>query len=86
MELICDPDVQAVLEFMQERIPACRLVASAEGLPQLARLLWGHFPQESCRHLRLEVPKLRPLQSVASESSPGPEYADDGSAAAGDGR
>src|SRR5277367_2447076 len=42
-----DQDVQAVLEFMQSKIQASKLVAVAESLPQIARLLWSQYPQES---------------------------------------
>ena len=85
MKVIIDPGVQSVLEFMQERLPMCRLVAIAESLPQMARLLWGHCPQESCNALALEVPKSlsRPR---AIESGPEQSCVDGGFAAVADDR
>ena len=82
MELIVDPDVKSVLEFMQRRLPTCKLVAVAECLPQMARLLWTSYPQEACRVLALEVPKTdlaHPSQLSATESAPEAPYAGDGS-------
>ena len=55
MAFECDQDVQAVLEFMQSNIEASKLEAVADCLPQLARLLWGHNPQEPIRAISLEV-------------------------------
>ena len=55
MQFEIDPDVQAVLEFMQGRIQACKLVGIAEALPQIAKLLWGHNPQEPVRVVSLEI-------------------------------
>ena len=60
MELMIDPDVQAVLEFMQSNLQASRLVAVACALPQMATLLWGHYPQEHCCALTLTMPKPHP--------------------------
>lgn len=86
MELIINPDVKSILEFMQDRIPVCRLVAIAESLPSMAKLLWDRYPQEPCPALTLDVPKLTsPSQPNATESAPGQPCADGGSvAAAGD--
>lgn len=87
MELIINPDVKSVLEFMQDRIPACRLVAIAESLPSLAKLLWDRYPQEPSPALTLELLKLRsPSQPSASESGLGLPCADDGFVAARDGQ
>lgn len=57
MELKLDSDVQAVAEYMQDKIAAGKLVAVAEQLPQLARLLWSQFPQEPCAGASLVLPK-----------------------------
>lgn len=42
-----DRDVKAVLEFMQMNIEASKLIAAADCLPQVAKLLWQHYPQQS---------------------------------------
>ena len=47
MELILDPDVKAVAEFMQSQIPASRLVSVADGLAKLAPILWDKYEAES---------------------------------------
>jgi hypothetical protein len=39
-------ETQAVLEFMQSNIPVSRIIAVAETLPQMAKLLWAMHPQE----------------------------------------
>lgn len=44
--VVLNEHVKAVLEFMQSNIPASKLIGAAEKLPEMARLLWGHFPQE----------------------------------------
>jgi hypothetical protein len=68
-----DPDAQSVLEFMQARIPVDKLVSIADSLPQMARLLWGHYPQRPCHLIGLEVPKTSNLsQSTANEYVPVP--------------
>lgn len=55
MELVLDSDVRGVAEFMQRTIPAVKLLAVAEALPQLARLLWENFQQEPIRAAMLQV-------------------------------
>ena len=69
MQFEIDPDVQAVLEFMQGRIQACKLVGIAEALPQMARLLWNHNGQEPvhpCSLTYLGLADVRPLASTGS--------------------
>jgi hypothetical protein len=74
MQLVADEHVKAVLEFMQANIPTSKLCGVADSLPQLTRLLWGHFPQEPCCVLTLNLEKTirsgqeRQSQSVAKES------------------
>ena len=53
MQLIFDPEVQAVAEFMQERIPANRLANVASGLAKIAPLIWGHYQAEDVKTIRL---------------------------------
>jgi hypothetical protein len=57
MNLITDPDIKAVLEFMQQKIPANKLVGVAERIPPMARLLWDVYPQQPCRPLAFDLPK-----------------------------
>ena len=42
MEVMIDPDLNAVAEFMQRTVPAARLVGVANKLAEIAGLLWGH--------------------------------------------
>lgn len=58
MNLNIDPDVKAVLEFMQANIAAPRLVGIANRLPEMAKLLWGHHPQEPCVPGSFHLPKM----------------------------
>jgi hypothetical protein len=53
MKFEVDPHVQAVAVFMQERIPAGRLVGVAMGVSAIAPFLWGHHTQEQVRTLTL---------------------------------
>jgi hypothetical protein len=69
MQFVVDEHFKAVVEFMQCKIPTEKLIGISDRLPEIARLLWGHFPQEPCTLLSLVVPKLCPSQSTATESS-----------------
>ena len=84
MELVIDSDVKNVAEFMQSSIAAGRLFAVAKGLSELAPLLWGTYGDERLQTLRLAEPtilgRVPHIRSVASESSPVLESADDDSA------
>jgi hypothetical protein len=44
MEIVIDEHAKMVLEFMQENIPASRLIGVAESLPQMARAPVGNHP------------------------------------------
>lgn len=73
--VVMDSDVQAVAEFMQERIAASRLVAVADGLGAVAPLLWGQYQPEAVQALRLvSAPPISGdgprTQSIASGSVP----------------
>jgi len=65
MNVQLDKDFQAVLEFMQEKLPTSKLVTIAERLPAMARLLWGHVQQEPFTAIALSVTKDYPSQSDA---------------------
>ena len=56
MEIVIDPDVQAVAEFMQRNVPAARLASVAKALNELGPLLWGASaatPKETVRAICL---------------------------------
>jgi hypothetical protein len=76
MELKTDNHVKQVVEFMQTNIPESKLIGVADAVPQMARLLWGHVPQESFAVCHLSVAKSGPSQSCASESAPALACAD----------
>lgn len=57
MELKLDQDLQSVAEFMQENIPASKLMSVAEAMPKVAWLLWSNSPQEPCIPASLTLPK-----------------------------
>ena len=57
MQIEVDSNAKAVLEFMQTTIPSNQLLGVAEVVPQLARLLWGKYPQEPCVAVALTSPK-----------------------------
>ena len=57
MTIEMNPDVQAVIEFMQATVEASRLVGVAESIPQIARLLWSDGLQEPCYPIALVLPK-----------------------------
>jgi len=57
MDIVVDPDLQATLEFMRDKITASKLVAVAKRLPEMATLIWGHFPQEEYVPVSLVLPK-----------------------------
>jgi hypothetical protein len=73
LQLIADADVQRVLEFMQTNIPAGKLIGVANSIPEIARLLWTHHPQEPVAAIRLVVDPSEKLmlqslsQSAANE-------------------
>lgn len=57
MNLVVDEHLRATLEFMQASIPEAKLIHIADRIPELARLLWGQFPQEPLSVLTLQLPK-----------------------------
>ena len=82
MDMVVDQHMQAVLEFMQANVPAGKLVGVAHHLPEMARLLWGRFPQEPCIAVDLLLPKteeVNRLPQVSTESSPVQACEHDGS-------
>jgi hypothetical protein len=68
MQLIAEPAVQAVLEFMLSNIPTHKLVGVAGSVSEMARLLWSEYPQEPVPAIRL-CAKL-PSLSTSCEKQP----------------
>jgi len=58
MEIEIDKDVKKILEKMQLEIPTHRLIAVAEALPRMARLLWDKYPQEPVEPVRMVADPL----------------------------
>ena len=54
-----DSDVLAVLEFMQSRVPAEKLVGVAQAVNGLAGTLWGHHTPQGVMALQLVTPPMR---------------------------
>lgn len=48
-----DSDLQAAAEWMQQNVPASKLVSVAAGLASCAPLLWGQHQPEPIQALRL---------------------------------
>lgn len=83
MNLIMDPDVQTVAEFMQSNLPANRLVDVSGSLSKLAEVLWGHYERVAAPSVQLTLPQVTSLQQpTASESPPERGSVDGGSAVA----
>jgi hypothetical protein len=53
MEIIIDSDVKAVVEFMQSRFAATKLVGIAKGVADMAPLLWGLYESEGVQAITL---------------------------------
>jgi len=53
MEVVIDPDVKRVAEFMQSKIDARKLVGVAESLRNMAMMLWGHYERDRFNALEL---------------------------------
>ena len=70
MNLIIDPNIQAVAEYMQNTLSTNCLVAVSQGLAKLAPLLWGHYETEDVSVLRVEHRPIsdRPLNTQATSS------------------
>lgn len=67
MQVVLDEHVKSVLEFMQTNIPATKLVAVADSLPQMAKLLWAQLSQEPVTPMALQPTKRNTSQSNAPE-------------------
>jgi hypothetical protein len=66
--LAIDGDVKAVLSYMQDNLPAHKLVAIATALPTMAKLLWERFPQESVTTITLGIKPKECSQSLSASS------------------
>lgn len=60
-----DHDLHAVMEWMQQNVPAGRLVAVCSELARLGPLCWGSYQPEAIQALRLVAP--RPSSAAAGK-------------------
>jgi hypothetical protein len=58
MEVVIDPDVRAVAEFMRSKIESRKLVGVAESLRAVASILWGHYDHVPVRGVEIRREKL----------------------------
>jgi hypothetical protein len=65
MELSIDPDVRAVIEFMQGAFSASRLIGIARGVAAFAPILWDVYPSDQVR-----VAELRSIAFDAGQIPP----------------
>jgi hypothetical protein len=68
MQVEIDEHVRAVLNYMQENIPASKLVGVGDAIPKMARLLWDQFQQEPVLVMGLRDPKPKTGQEHQSLS------------------
>gem|GEM_PF-4564557 len=61
--MIVDPEVEAVLQFMQDRFSATRLVPIAEAVSALAPVLWGRYGREAIAPLTITSVEQTPTAS-----------------------
>jgi len=59
MDFVCDFHVKKVLEFMQDNLPCDKLVGIAEGIAQIAPIIWGRYERTPVNPLALECPPIR---------------------------
>jgi hypothetical protein len=64
-----DPDVKAVLEFMQKNIAADRLVSVAAGVNGMAQIIWNEDDQTRISFMSLLADAICGPQPVAKESA-----------------
>ena len=68
MQLKLDDDLQVLIEFMQSRFSAQRLVSISDGLHTMARPLWGRYQSDVVVPIELIHDPIKPsTQSVAIE-------------------
>ena len=65
LNLAADQDVLAVVTFMQDRIAANRLVAVAQGIAEIAPLLWKQYSTEGVQVLSLSP---EPIDSCVEQT------------------
>lgn len=66
MDLVMDPDVQLIAEFMQCNIQADKLRGVSSKLGRLSELLWGHLPVADVRTLVLANQPVNVLQQPSA--------------------
>jgi hypothetical protein len=69
MTIEMDRDLLSVLAFMQGRVPAPKLLGTAEAVSKLAPLVWGQHEQEAIRAIELVADPICGSPRVAIESS-----------------
>jgi hypothetical protein len=67
MNFKIDPDVQAVLEFMQTNIPADKLIGVSKGVQGMAQILWGHYADADVVVVSMLPPAISETQLAANE-------------------
>ena len=55
MEVMIDPDVKAVVEFMDRHVPTSKRMGVANRLAEVAALLWGHYDPSDVHAMRLAI-------------------------------
>ena len=59
-----DPDVLVVVRFMQDNIPAARLISVSRAVNELAPLLWGQHEREPVQSLSLSATPVTSVEST----------------------
>lgn len=68
MNVVMDPDVQRVMEFMHNGTAANRLVNVAQGVAALAPILWGRYGSEPVQALELECNTMCPAKTQSASN------------------
>jgi hypothetical protein len=66
-QLLIDPDVQSVLEFMQEKISGDKLVAVARAVGDIATALWGVHVRTEIQAVPLILLRIHGQQVAATQ-------------------
>ncbi len=62
MEVVIDPDVKAVADFMERAVPAGKRMGVANRLAEISSLLWGHLAAEDVAPMQLQ--KIAVIQTA----------------------
>jgi hypothetical protein len=69
VNLEIDPDVLAVMAFMQRNVAGSKLVAVANGVRDLANIAWGSYEKEDVSVLLLREPPMISVCDPHTQSS-----------------